>query len=383
MKKKLTPYNIVLNDNDNSAEINMYGEVVTNRPKDFWTDEEDEGLYIVLQEFLNDLDNLKSRDHVTVRINSIGGELYAGLAIYNRLRELKDVTTIVDGIAASAASVILQAGSTRKVYSSSQVMIHSAAVFLFGYYNKTAIDEVEKDLIACNESIVNIYAEKSGQNKTKIRHMVEDTSWMVGEDVVEEGFADEVIEGETKIVASADCQKIYSNGIPMIARHVAKLPEHIEVMKQTPKGDANKNKEVMNMTAEEIKAQYPDIVAEIENAARQSVDTAAAEQSATEAERARIREIESIEASIADKELVNRAKYEEPMDAKELAFMAMQKQAAAGNVFLGNMKNDAEASGTDDVEPEAAPEDKPEDNKEKDAEDIKAVINAVQNGGAK
>ena len=135
--------------------------------------------------------------------------------------------------------------------------------------------------------------------------------------------------------------------------------------------------------AEEIKAQYPDIVAEIENAARQSVDTAAAEQSATEAERARIREIESIEASIADKELVNRAKYEEPMDAKELAFMAMQKQAAAGNVFLGNMKNDAEASGTDDVEPEAAPEDKPEDNKEKDAEDIKAVINAVQNGGAK
>ena len=64
MKKKLTPYNIVLNDNDNSAEINMYGEVVTNRPKDFWTDEEDEGLYIVLKEFLDDLDNLKSREQV-------------------------------------------------------------------------------------------------------------------------------------------------------------------------------------------------------------------------------------------------------------------------------------------------------------------------------
>lgn len=107
--EKQTAYNIVENERENSAEITMYGEIVTNRPKTLWTDKKDDKLYIVLSEFLDDLEKVKERSKLTIRINSPGGELYAGLAIMNRLSEFKgDVITVVDGLAASAASIILQ-----------------------------------------------------------------------------------------------------------------------------------------------------------------------------------------------------------------------------------------------------------------------------------
>ena len=107
-----TAYNIVKNEQENSAEITMYGEVVQDRPRRYWDEEKDnERLYIVLGEFLKDLDEVKNCGRITVRINSPGGELYAGIAIMNRLSELGgEVVTIVDGLAASAASIILQGG---------------------------------------------------------------------------------------------------------------------------------------------------------------------------------------------------------------------------------------------------------------------------------
>lgn len=99
------------------------------------------------------------------------------------------------------------------------------------------------------------------------------------------------------------------------------------------------------MTLEELKAQHPELVTAIEDAAR---ETASA--SAVESERQRIREIEQIENSIADKELVNEAKFgEKPMDAKELAFMAMKKNTQIGAEYLEGMKNETEKSGANSV----------------------------------
>ena len=130
---EIKPYNFVELE-DNSVEITMYGNVVQDRPIDFWTGEPVPGLFIVLNEFLQELEKIKEKEQITVRINSGGGELYAAISIYNRLKELKNVITIVDGLAASAASIILQAGKIRKVYAGSQVMIHGASLFLYGSY---------------------------------------------------------------------------------------------------------------------------------------------------------------------------------------------------------------------------------------------------------
>ena len=69
----LKPYNIVLDDGNNSATINLYGEVVQARPVDFWTGNPIPGNFICVDEFLKDLEELAEKDSVTVHINSVGG----------------------------------------------------------------------------------------------------------------------------------------------------------------------------------------------------------------------------------------------------------------------------------------------------------------------
>lgn len=133
------------------------------------------------------------------------------------------------------------------------------------------------------------------------------------------------------------------------------------------------------MTLDELKKEEPDLVKSIEDAAKATVDTEAIAAQARDAERQRIRDIESIEASIADKELVDAAKYgEHPMDAKDLAFAAMQKQAQIGNQILGDMRADAEDSGANGVQaqPVDGVEGKDDAKAQKEAQD-KADIEAA------
>ena len=94
---QLKPY-VINMIGDNEAEINMYGEVVKKRPYDWRTGKPAEGNYIVLDEIIADLDTLRNKSKITIHINSVGGDFYAGLAIYNRLRTLSaSITTINDG----------------------------------------------------------------------------------------------------------------------------------------------------------------------------------------------------------------------------------------------------------------------------------------------
>ena len=126
-KEPVKAYNMaILNDTD--AEINMYGEVVSNIPTDWWTGEKLPGNYIAVEEFLQDLESIQDKENITVHINSPGGELYAGVAIYNRLKELSGtVTTINDGLCASAASLIFQAGDIRRMNKGSNLMAHGVS----------------------------------------------------------------------------------------------------------------------------------------------------------------------------------------------------------------------------------------------------------------
>lgn len=371
--KELRPYNIMGADTDD-VEIEMYGEIVETHPTDWWTGKPLDGLYIVLKDFLQDIENLKEKNSIKVRINSVGGDLEAGVAIYNRLKELNNVTTVIDGLAASAAGLVFQAGSKRQIYESGQFMAHGASVGLCNYYNLQDLDKIRNRLIAANEQVVNIFAERTGQSKTKLKHLVEAETWMTGEDVVNQGFADEVIEGQVTMSMSADKSLFYCNGIPMQTKNFGVFPEGVKITKPTVQ-EPVEDKGGKQMTLEELKNQHPDLVKQIEDAAKETADISGAEQKAVNAERQRIKDIESIEASIADKQLVQDAKYgEKPMNAKDLAFVAMQKQASLGNTFLQNMQNDAQTSGTADVS--ATPP--KNEQEEKDAADMAAVLNAVK-----
>lgn len=383
----IRPYNIIENDDD-SAEIIMYGEVVESVPIDWWTGEPVDGLYIVLSDFLKDISALKSKNKVTVRINSIGGDLEAGVAIYNRLKEMSNVTTITDALAASAASIIFQAGSVRQVYSASQVMAHGASVMMYGSYNLQDLDLVRERVDAANKQVIAIYEETTGQSRTQLKHLVEKTTWMTGQEIIDQGFADEMISGKDVTMSmSADRSVFLCNGVPMNYKKFISIPNNVTVMpktkKQTATADAyNQNipEGGNNMTLEEMRAQHPELVKQIEDAAKATVkaDTSVVENAAVNAERQRIQEIESIENSIADKELVKNAKYgDKPMSAQELAFQAMQKQAQLGNQFLSDNKKDTQNSGAAGVQ--STPNGGEIKNKDQEeAADIMAAVNAAK-----
>ena len=357
------PYNIVVNDDDNSAEINLYGEVVSSRPVDWWTGEPVPGNFIAVDELLNDLDELNSKDNITVHINSVGGEFYAGLAIYNRLRNLKaSVTTINDGLAASAGSIIFMAGDKgqRKVHAGSNLMIHGVLNFLYGYYNTTDLKAEIKELESHNKAAIAAYVEATGLDQETVKTAMSKDTYMTGQEAVDAGWADEVITGEgaapVAMKLSPDKSCLMVNGHAVAACLFGKLPEGIPEMTAeefaalstensgTPAPQARNNisenggKANMEIkTQEELRNAFPELVAQIETAAKAE---------GASAERNRIQEIESVQAAIGDAQLIADAKYgEKPMNAQELAFAAMKAQAATGAQVVANMNTDAANSG--------------------------------------
>ena len=131
-------------------------------------------------------------NELTVSLNSGGGDVFAGLEMYNALRELDATVTIrVDGLAASIASIIAMAGDTIIMSPGSLMMIHRPSVFAGG--NIDDLDKAKEILLKIEDSITPIYAERSGLSIEKIAEMLEVETWMTADEAVELGFADEAI----------------------------------------------------------------------------------------------------------------------------------------------------------------------------------------------
>lgn len=133
-----------------------------------------------------------SNGDVTVWINSPGGDCIAAAQIYNMLSDYKgNVTVKIDGIAASAASVIAMAGNKVLMSPVSMMMIHNPATMASGDHNEMqkAIDMLSQ----VKESIINAYAIKTGQSRAKLSHLMEAETWMDANKAVELGFADEIM----------------------------------------------------------------------------------------------------------------------------------------------------------------------------------------------
>ena len=384
------PYTIAM-VGDNDAEISMYGEVVEKHPTDWWTGDPIPGNFIALDDFLRDLDELGTKDNITVHINSVGGSLYAGLAIYNRLRALSaNVITINDALAASAASIIFQAGNTRKVNAGSNLMIHEAASFLYGYYQVKDLKDGIKYLEAHNKTAVAAYVERTGRDADSIKTLLAKETWMTGQEAVDAGFADEVITIEDVAMSlTPDKRFIVSNGVAMSTRGMnimpaaaammtaeewAKLSTPTDSVQPAPQ-DHNKNtknggKENMEFkNVEELREACPDLIAQVE---------ASAKAQGCADERERIQGIEAIEAAIGDKEMVKNAKYgETTMTAEQLAFKAMQAQAAIGNTVVNQMDTDAQNSGAAAVVATPAAGEEPQMTDDEKAEAL--LIGAIKN----
>lgn len=130
--------------------------------------------------------------NITVWINSPGGDCVAAAQIYNMLMDYKgDVTVKIDGIAASAASVIAMAGTKVLMSPVSMMMIHNPATIAFG--DTAEMQKAIEMLASVKDSIMNAYEIKTGMSRTKISHLMDAETWMDAHKAVELGFADDIL----------------------------------------------------------------------------------------------------------------------------------------------------------------------------------------------
>ena len=139
---------------------------------------------------------------ITIWLNSPGGDCIAASQIYSMLVDYQgDVTVKIDGLAASAASVIAMAGTKVLMSPTSLMMIHNPATTAFGDHKDMAkaiemLDEVK-------ESIINAYETKTKLSRTQLSHMMDSETWMNAKKALELGFIDGIIEDSKKQVSDA------------------------------------------------------------------------------------------------------------------------------------------------------------------------------------
>lgn len=166
------------------------GEVRTLRIERQIADETWFGDEVTPQLFKNDL--LAGTGDITLWINSPGGDVFAAAQIYNMLMDYQgDVHVIIDGLAASAASVIAMAGTTVSMSPVAMMMIHNPWTFAQGEAKDMA--KVIEMLGEIKESIINAYELRTGLSRTKISHLMDSESWFNAKKAVELGFADKVL----------------------------------------------------------------------------------------------------------------------------------------------------------------------------------------------
>jgi len=138
---------------------------------------------------------MKGKGPITVWINSPGGDCVAASQIYSMLMDYPgEVTVKIDGIAASAASVIAMAGTKVLMAPTALMMIHNPATMAYGDHNDFSkaiemLDEVK-------ESIINAYEIKTGQPRLKLSRLMDSETWMNANKAIELGFADGLLEDE-------------------------------------------------------------------------------------------------------------------------------------------------------------------------------------------
>ena len=182
---------------ENEAYVNIYGDITS------WPREElGEVSAVTLSKKLAELGDVSK---INVYINSYGGEVAEGLAIYNALRRHKaKVVTYCDGFAASIASVIFMAGDERIMNDSSLLMIHNA--WTCGMGNADELRKQADDLDKITQASVVAYMTHSTLTEAEIKDLMDKETWILPEEALEYGFATSIEQAENK-AASQNAKK--------------------------------------------------------------------------------------------------------------------------------------------------------------------------------
>lgn len=174
----------VKNEVNGNSEILLYGPIAGE--SSWWGDE------VTPRSFAEDLESLGGKD-VTVRINSGGGDVFAAHAIHNQLVAYKGrVTVVIDGLAASAATIIAVAGDRIIMPSNALFMIHNPAIGLSDYYGADELLKAAEALSTIKGSIVAAYRKRCKASAEELAAMMDAETWMGAAECMEKGFVDEI-----------------------------------------------------------------------------------------------------------------------------------------------------------------------------------------------
>jgi len=178
-------WNFALADGSSAATLYIYGEIAA----DAWTAWVDDDVYP--KQFADELESLGDVTEINVRINSIGGEIFAAQTIYNLLKQhAATVTTYIDGLAASAASIIAMAADEVVMAGNAMLMIHNPFVYAGGDGDQLRAYADMADQL--RDTIVTVYADKTGLPTNKLAELMQAETWMGAAEAQRLGFVDTI-----------------------------------------------------------------------------------------------------------------------------------------------------------------------------------------------
>lgn len=227
-------YDFAIDEDQDTADLYIFGDI-TSWP---WEDSDKSSSEIVAE-----LQALTVKN-ITVHINSYGGEVAEGLAIYNTLKNSdKNVTTICDGFACSAASVVFMAGSKRLMNKASLLMVHNAWSIAQG--NADDLEKAAKDLRTISEACKAAYLENATISDKEMQKLMDKESWITPDDAVSYGLATEVVEPDSnddgKAAASAfgsifdklTADPVHEADDTEVVKRLDQIEQKLDAMKQT------------------------------------------------------------------------------------------------------------------------------------------------------
>ena len=347
MPKQLKFWNVMKNDEEKSAELILYGSIGSD---EYWDDISDKA-------FKQDIENLGDVENITLYINSPGGSVFSAVAIANTLKNHKaKITANIDGLAASAATIITSACDTVKMPKNALFMVHNPITFAYG--NNQDMQKTLEMLNKVKNSIIETYLNKTKTDKETLSELMDNETWMSAEEAKEYGFIDEILDEnvekeviENKLIINNTAfdiskfknfkeKKIQEPRVINISVNSTGSPEEIaDKFRNILNSTENQKNKGGNMTLEELKNKFPELCNQIFNEGKEAGITK---------ERERMREIDNLDVSNYS-ELVENAKYNDPVEASVLAVNILNKQKEERIKKLQNIKNDSQNNFTPPV----------------------------------
>jgi len=290
---------------------------------------------------INDaLESIVDSDEVTVEINSGGGSVFDASEIYALLKaHPNNVTVKILGLAASAASVIAMAGDKVLMAPTAQLMIHNSAMRAQGDYRD--MNKAADFLKTVNETIASAYNLKSGKSYDELLALMDEETWLKPKQALDLHLIDEIMfeNSSTSIVASvaADGGMLPQEVIDTIRNQMGsgrqpEIPSNmvLNATKSTQNTEIQEEPKVMNL--ETLKNDHPELFNQVKNIGFEEGITA---------ENNRIKEIEELQMP-GNEALINKAKFEEKIEASALAVQIIKAEKERGTNYLNNVQKDAQ-----------------------------------------